>query len=98
MTILDLKMEPSLESRERREGTVTGKILDLGNKPVEATVLLTSKQGNVDLKTASGSDGRFQMKLPAGNYQLRVVAKGFISQSKKFKVENKSKVILNISM
>jgi len=98
MEIIDLELAPSLNKRKRKRGTVTGKVLDIQGKPLKAAVFLKSKNSKVDLKANTNDKGRFFIKMPPGTYNVRVIARGFITQNKKIKVENKSKVILNINM
>jgi hypothetical protein len=98
MEIVEVELMPAIEQRERKRGIVTGKILDIDGNPLKATVFLKSKDSKIDLKAGTGEKGEFYINTPPGKYSVRIIVRGFITQNKKIKVENKSKVILNINM
>ena len=98
ITMMDLALGKEVRVRKRKLGTLTGKVLNVKGDVVDASVFLKSKNKNVDLRSSTGKDGVFSMKVAPGDYRVRFIAKGYISQSKSVKVEEKSKVILNVNL
>jgi len=61
-------------------GTLRGSVQARDGKPVNEPVVVVSKQGT-PYAWSFGHDGRFEMPLPAGNYEIYATGKGY-SQGK----------------
>ena len=65
---------------EDRTGTITGVILDVNDARIpDATVIIRNDRISRRMKTQD--EGRFEVSLPAGEYQIIVEAPGFSSLS-----------------
>ncbi|RLG87595.1 MAG: hypothetical protein DRO18_03030 [Thermoprotei archaeon] len=62
-------------------GTVTGSVTTAEGEVVEKPIVVVEKEGK-PYCWAVGSDGRYEIKLPPGTYELHAVAKGYGPSSK----------------
>jgi hypothetical protein len=73
-------------------GEVRGVVLDLGGKPIMATVRIDP--GGVDVPL--GPDGRFRTDVQPGSYDVIIRAPGYVDQKRHITVERDGVVLVDI--
>lgn len=100
-TIVNVPMNEGVSTvtaRKKSGGAVAGRIVDLQGQPVNATVFLQTS-GREAIRASTDEKGKFVLKqITPGSYQVRIVAKSYITQSKVVKVDNNAKVILDVNL
>lgn len=75
-------------------GQLRGLIRSFGGNPLEATISV--KPGDKEFQV--GSDGRFEVDVPPGKYTVTIRAEGYVSQSRRVRVENRGVTVINAEL
>jgi hypothetical protein len=99
---LKLAKKPTLQILHDRGttegmGEVSGVVTDAGGAVIpRASVSLQSTPDNTTRQTAAGPDGRFTISdVPAGRYELRVTAQGFMATSEPLELKSRDVAMLD---
>lgn len=83
-TFIVLLLSYSFAYSQTTTGTVSGKVVDKENQPIEnATVSFKGRS----TKIATDASGNFQLSAPAGNYELIISNVGYGKQTLKVRIE-----------
>jgi len=74
--------------------TLKGRILDQQQKVVQALLSIKGGKFKKELKVS----GNFKLKVPPGDYMIRITAPQHISQEREMKIRGKGSYILNITL
>lgn len=75
-------------------GELTGLVRDFNGEGIAAVVVVRPGQERIVLPR----DGTFSLKLPPGRYTVRIAADGFVSQTRRIELEDRSVVVLNVEL
>jgi hypothetical protein len=92
---------PALTMAQEYRGTILGQVTDPNNAPiVGATIEVTNVETNVSVKTASNSDGNYQVPfLLPGNYKVAVSHTGFKkAERQNVQVATNAQMTLNFTL
>src|SRR5437773_2292334 len=87
-------------SAKQAPGKIMGVILDI-NKARVTNAIVKVEGGNIRRKVASDDQGRFEVSLPAGSYQITVEANGFrrfVSSTLKLRPNHTAKVNIQVDV
>ncbi len=81
-------------------GQLRGLALSFRGQPVAAQIRVSSREREdaAPVEVTSGANGRFQIDLPPGRYEVRVSARGYEPQTRQVEVAADGVVILNLDL
>jgi hypothetical protein len=81
-------------------GQLRGLALSFRGQPVAAQIRVSplARPEGVPIEVTAGANGRFQIDVPPGRYEVRVSARGYESQTREVEVANDGVVILNLDL
>jgi hypothetical protein len=87
-----IEMQPSTSPTF---GTLKGTVLGVGAGPLPALISIPTQ--NIKI-WASAEDGKFELTLPTGTYDILVSLSGYVTQRRKIKLSTGDMVILNVEL
>jgi hypothetical protein len=75
-------------------GALRGLIRDFDGTPLEAEISISPG----DHRARADAEGRFEVDLPPGNYEVQIRAQGYAPQRRRIQVTENEVVILNVDM
>ncbi len=93
---------PALSARNLSPAEVTGLLRCLtrtfGSEPLKAQIVVRDSKGKEVVKGESDAQGRFEIKVPEGSYQVIITASGYRSHRRNVNVSSNGVAILNVDM